>query len=101
MVNNHFAGDSLLFVRVNQESVARARDYLSAFFLAFEAMVSDHKTDYWLVDLDELLDLCPPTLIIVHQGVIVRYLGIPFGVGLSLVAMWDWCLECLQRKLLS
>jgi hypothetical protein len=30
----------------------------------------------------------------------VWYLGIPFGVDLSLVAMWDWFLERLQHKLL-
>ena len=30
---------------------------------------------------------------------IVRYLGIPFGVDLSPIAMWDWYLDRLQRKL--
>jgi hypothetical protein len=39
------------------------------------------------------LEICP-------AGVIVWYLGIPFGVDLSPVAMWDWCLERLQHKLL-
>ena len=30
----------------------------------------------------------------------MRYHGIPFGVDLSPIAMWEWCLDRLQRKLL-
>lgn len=34
----------------------------------------------------------------VQPGFIVRYLGILFGVDISPVAMWDWCLEILLCK---
>jgi len=53
--HNHFADDSLLSVRVDQDSVAGARDCLSVFCEASGAIVSDHKMDYWLVGLDEAL----------------------------------------------
>ena len=32
-------------------------------------------------------------------GEIVRYLSIPFGIGLSPSAMWDWYLDKLQIEL--
>ena len=60
------------------------------FFHAFGALVSDHKIDYSLVGLDDTPDWIPPSWRFIHLGVIVRYLGIPFGVGLSPMAMWNW-----------
>jgi len=35
----------------------------------------------------------------VQRGVIIKYLSIPFGVDISSIAIWDWCLERLQCKL--
>jgi hypothetical protein len=67
---------------------------------ASRAIVSDHKTSYKLVGIDDPLTWIPTTWKFVCPGVILRYLGIPFNVGLSLIAMWDWCLERLHGKLL-
>ena len=51
------------------------------FFQASRTMVSDRKIEYRLVDLDEPLDWIPPTRTFIRLGVIVIYLGIPFGIG--------------------
>lgn len=56
MVNNQFSNDSFLYLRVDQEVLAGARDLLSMFFQAYGVMVNVHKTRYWLVGLDEPLD---------------------------------------------
>jgi hypothetical protein len=63
-------------------------------------IVSDHKINYWLVGLEDHPMWFPAAWRFVQPGVIVWYLGIPFGVDISRVAMWDWCLERLQCKLL-
>jgi hypothetical protein len=52
----------------------------------------------WLVVMSPLLGFL--NLVFSLSWVIVRYLGISFGVDLSLVAMWEWCLERLQQTLL-
>jgi hypothetical protein len=57
---------------------------------AFGVIVSDHKTNYLLVGLDE-----PPSWIIVvwnliPPSIIFRYPRILFGMGFSLVAVSDW-----------
>ena len=36
---------------------------------------------------------------LVRQRDIMTYLGIPFRVDLSPIAMWDWCLDRLQHEL--
>jgi hypothetical protein len=51
-------------------------------------VVNAHKTDFWLIQIPTAWPYFIPE-------VIVHYLGISFGVGLSLVAMWDWCLQRL------
>ena len=71
MVNNKFAHDYLLSIRVDQGSVSSTRGCLSIFCNPSRSEINDHKTNYWL-----------------------------FGAKLSPTTMWDWCLECLQRKLL-
>jgi hypothetical protein len=71
-----------------------ARDCLTVFYEAFVAIVSDHKIDFWLVGLDEPHAWILAAWNFVHP-VVVRYLGSPFCVGLSLVAMWDWCFKQL------
>lgn len=88
MVNHLFADDSLLSVCVDQGSVDGARDCLAVFCKAFGAVVSDHKTNYWLVGLEDPPDSIPPAWTFVRPSVIVCYLGIPSSVGLFPVAMW-------------
>lgn len=62
------------------------------FYEASQAIINNHKTDYWLVGLDEPPTWIPSAWTFVNLSIIVRYLGIPIGLGLSLIAMWDWCL---------
>jgi len=96
---HHFADDSLLSVKAEQASVDGALACLDTFGVASGAVVSPHQTYFWLIGLDSPLDWTPPAWSYIRPGVIVRDLGIPFGVGLSPVAMWDWCLQRLQSKL--
>ena len=86
-MNNHFVDDSLLSLRADQEVIANARDCLSIFLHACQALFSDNKTYYWLVGLEDPLDWIPSSWKFSHLGVIVRYLRIPFGVGFFLVAI--------------
>lgn len=48
----------------------------------------------------EVPEWMPTSWKLVRPGGVVRYLGIPFGLDLYPVAMWDWCLDRLQHKLL-
>jgi hypothetical protein len=52
MVNNHFLDDSLFSVRDEQESVDGALTCLDTFCVASGAMVSVHKTNFWIIGLD-------------------------------------------------
>ena len=99
MLNNHFADDSLFSLRADQEVIANARDCLSIFLYACQGLFSDNKTYYWLVRLEGPFDWIPSSWKFIYLGVIVRYLGIQFGVGLSPVAMWNWWLDQLQCNL--
>jgi hypothetical protein len=99
MVNNHFAVDSLLSVQADQDLVACVRSCLYVFCEASRTIISNHKIDYWLVGLDNPLHGFRQHGLLTIW-IIVKYLDIPFGVGLLLVAMREWYLERLQRKLL-
>lgn len=57
MVNNHFTNDSLLSIGMDQSSVDDALSCLVNFCRAFGAIVSPHKTIFWLIGVD-----MPPTL---------------------------------------
>ena len=67
----------------------KALTCLDTFFQAFGAIVSPHKTYFWLIRVDSAPTGIPEAWSFIRPGVIVRYLGILFGIGLSLVSMWD------------
>jgi hypothetical protein len=83
---------TLLFVNVDYRSVDGAFSCLDTFCAASGVVVSAHKIDYWIIGLDTPPKWIPTTWSHIRPEVILKYLGILFGVGLSLVAMWDWCL---------
>jgi hypothetical protein len=66
---------------------------LDLFYAISGVVVSDHKADLLLVILDSSLEWYPTTWTYVCLRIIVQYLDIPFGVDLSPIAMWDWCLQ--------
>lgn len=95
MVNNHFTDNSLLSVSVEQRSVNGALPCLDTLCVTSGFVVSNHKIEFWLVGLDSPPDWIPAMSTYIQPGVIVKYLGIPFGVGLSPVSMWEWYLQKL------
>jgi hypothetical protein len=80
MVNNQFVDDSLLLLSVEWRSVGRALACLDMFCTTSGFVVNAHKTSYWLVGLDVPLDWIPTTWTHIWPRVVMRYLGIPFGV---------------------
>ena len=89
IVNNHFPNDSILSMIAEKEYVLIVMECLSLFYKASGAIVNDHKIYYWIISLDDLPAWIPTTWNFVQPGVIVIYLGIPFGVDLSHVSMWE------------
>ena len=89
MVNNHFVDDSHLSMIAKNEYVSIFMECLILFCKATSAIVSYNKIDYWITSLDDPPTWIPNTWNFVQPGVIVRYLGIPFGVDLSPVSMWE------------
>ena len=89
MVNNHFVEDSLVSVRDDQDSFISVQDYLSKFLNSSRAIINDHKIYYWLDGLDEPPSWISIAWIFVLPRVVVTYIGIIFGVGLSPSTMWD------------
>jgi len=84
--------DYILSTIVEGEYVSIVRNCLTVFYEASRAIINDHKTKFWWVGIDEITTWIPTTWDFVCLGVIVRYLGIPFGVRLSLATICDWCL---------
>jgi hypothetical protein len=75
---------------------------LGCFFCnASGVVVSEWKTNYWLVGLDDSLAWIPSLWNWVKLGVIVRYLGILFGTSLSVVDMWNYVLKALAKLLIG
>jgi len=101
MVNNHFAHGSLLSVQLDQNLVEVTKGCLDIFCSAYGVVVSEWKTNYWLLGLDDSLAWIPSLWNWVKLGMIVRYLGILFGTSLSIVGMWNYCLKQLYAKLLN
>jgi hypothetical protein len=60
---------------------------LDAFYFASGIVVNAHKTHFWLVGLDEASDWIFVAWSCFGPIVIVCYLGIPFGVVLSPMAL--------------
>jgi len=71
MIKNHFAYDSLFSVSIDQKSISTARDCLVVFCEASGAIVSDHKTNYWLVGLEDQPTWFPVAWIFFEPRVIV------------------------------
>ena len=100
MVNNHFIY-VYYFYDCWEKIFFNIYVLFDFFYKAFGAIVSEHKTNYWIIGIDNLPKWIPKTSWkFLQPSVIVRYLGILFGVNHSLVSMWGWCLERLQWKLL-
>ena len=51
-MNNHFVDNSLLSMTTEKESISTAMKFLSLFFKPLGVIVSDHKTNYWIIGLD-------------------------------------------------
>jgi hypothetical protein len=100
IINNHFVDDSLFTTFVDKNFVSTTKDCLAMFCKASWKIVSDHKTNYWLVGIEDYPMWFPTSWRFFQQGVIVQYLWIPFRVDISLVAMWDWCLEILNCNII-
>ena len=83
MANNDFAHDFFLSFEVDQELVSSCRGFLSIFCNPSRAKINDHKTDYWFIGIDGSPISIPLAWALVHPCVIVRYIGIPFGVRIS------------------
>ena len=100
MVNNHFLDDSLVSMIVDRELVSTTSKCLNLFCQALGDIISDNKSDYWIVGLDE-----PPTWIMItwwflQLTFIAKYIFIPFGRDISPSSMFDWFLHKLHYKLL-
>lgn len=83
MVNNHFVDDSHLLVRAEKVSVDGALACLDTFCSASGDIVNAHKTDFWLVGLDEIGSLL---------------LGLIFYLGL-LLDIWGFPLKLICCQL--
>ena len=83
MANNHIVHDFFLSFQVDQNLVSSCRGFLSIFSNASRATISDHKNDYWLIGIDGSPIWIPLAWTLFHPCVIVRYIRIPFGMGLS------------------
>ena len=82
-----------------QSSVDEALACLDKFCMTSSSVVNVHKIDHWIVGLDDApSDWISSVWTYIWFGVVVKYLGICFGVGLSPVAMWDCCLQWLQSS---
>ena len=98
MVNNHFVDNCRLYLSVNKESKVGAHACLDTLCLDLDDMVIDYMIEFWLVGLDSPPNWIPKTWTYIRLVMIVWYLGIPFGVGLSPISMLEWCLHRLQSK---
>ena len=79
MINNPFVDDSLLSVSTDQGLVSTARDCLAMFCEASGAIVNDHKTNYWLVGIEDHPTWLPVVWRFVQPGVIVLILVYHLG----------------------
>ena len=61
MVNNYFSNDSLSFLITEKDFVSTAMKCLSLFCKALGAILSDHKTGYWVIVLDYPFSWIPIT----------------------------------------
>lgn len=75
MVNNHFVDDSHLLVRAEKVSVDGALACLDTFCSASGDIVNAHKTDFWLVGLDEIGSLLLG--LIFYLGLLLDIWGFP------------------------
>ena len=63
-------------------------DCFNFFCKEYKAIFSENKASYWIVDIDNPTTWILTSYRVVQPIVIVRYIGIPFGVNLSPIAMW-------------
>lgn len=97
-----FADDMGLFIPAMEEAFRNARDAITTFELASSAKLNLGKSvvipfgvtniPLWLLNV-----WCK----ISTPGMVQRYLGAPWGVGISKTCLFDFCLKSISRRLNS
>lgn len=87
MGNNHFCKWFTPFCAPESGFNRWSQALFGCFLWGSETVVSDHKTDYWLVGLEDPPYWIPVAWNFTHPGAIVQYLGIPLVWG----SLWLPC----------
>jgi len=100
-LNSHFTDDSMLFIQNSTEEVTNTIDTLDLFCTISGSKLAMHKTTFIMTRPNLRPAWIPSEWKEIKHGLVTSYLGIPFGVGVSLKEMWKRFLNKIKGKLLN
>lgn len=100
-INSHFVDDSMLFLHNSEEEVNNALAMIQLYCEVFGSLIAHNKTEFLMTQPYSNSQWIPKEWRKIRHGEITRYLGIPFGLGVSLSEMWTWFLNRIKHKLFS
>lgn len=92
VINSHFVDDSMLFIQNSEIEINNVMGVLNLYCEVSSLKLAHHKTEFLMVQSGS--PLCW-----IHKEWNPRYLGIPFGMGVSISEMWNRYLQKLKNKL--
>ena len=94
-----FTGDSLLFLKAEENNVRKALEIVQLFSIASGSQCNIEKSRLISLSEEDSFDTFGWTGDIVHRGNIVRHLGIPIEEGTTYKQAFDWIHDKIQKKI--
>lgn len=101
VINSHFADDNMLFLHNSKEEVNNTLEIVKLYCEVSGSLIAYNKTDFLMTQPFDRPQWIPNEWRQIKHGEITRYLGIPFGLGVSLSEMWAWFLNKIKCKLFN
>ena len=101
VINSHFVDDSMLFLQNSEEELTNVLDILDLYCVVSGSQLAHSKIKFMMIHSEKIPKWIPKEWRHIRHGEITRYLGIPFGIGVSLSNMWKWFLSRLKEKLFN
>ena len=101
VINSRFVDESMFFLQNSEEELNNALDILELYCVASSSQLAHSKTEFMMTHSEQIPKWIPKEWRHIRHGEITRYLGFPFGIGVSLLDMWKWFLNRLKEKLFN
>lgn len=101
VTNSHYVGDIQLFLQNDEKDICNMMDILELYCVVLGSKIAYAKIYLFVVQNGPIRYWLPQDWKKIKHKEIMRYLGIPFGIKLSLLDMWNWYINIINNKIFN